>query len=115
MRMMNASPGYDLNSMQDELTARQNLRGAFKSVDKADLAAKNEEAMQKLIPKIAEETAKQKGAQRQEQMGAGGLNSPMMITPTPSGDAPTPKSAPVGNKKPDDKPASGTPKDAKTP
>ena len=118
MRMMNASPGYDLNSMQDELTARQNLRGAFKSVDKADLAAKNEAEMQKLIPKIAEETAKQKAAQRQQQPMGGLTNPPpITITPTPpnSKDAPKPKSAPVENKKPDDKPTSGTSKDAKTP
>ena len=115
MRMMNASPGYDVNSMQAELTARQNLRGAFKSVDKADLAAKNEEAMQRLIPKIAAETAKQQAAQRQQQMGSG-ANSPLQITPTPPvNDVPKPKSAPLEGKTPESKPVSGTSKDGKAP
>ena len=121
-RMTNASPGYDAASMRTELTTRQRLGAAFKSLDKTELAAKNDAEVQKLMPRIAAAEAQQRAEQmkqavEQQKTGAGAGQSPITITPTPPGQAiPQPKTSEGDAKKPEDKPASGAARDAtKTP
>jgi len=121
-RMTNASPGYDANSMQTELTIRQRLGAAFKSVDKTDLVEKNDAEIQKLMPRIIEAQVQQKAEQQkqaleQQKAGAGAGQPPINITPVSPGQAvPQPKDSGSDAKKPEDKPATGTTKDAtKTP
>lgn len=120
-RMTNASPGYDAASMRAELTTRQRLAAAFKSLDKTDLVEKNNAEIQKLTPRIADSEAKQRLEQMkqaiEQKTGAGAGQSPITITPTSPGQAiPSPKTSGEEPKNPQDKPTPGATKDAaKTP